>query len=102
MVLIALDKSTRGHFKYHFTFIYNDCTLKYIIIIRYLKISEENSKRPDLLLFPCNYCQTEVFNITAQHMSHLLVKPTLWFPTRSDTNQAAQSQKQARSLKFQI
>ena len=27
-------------------------------------------------------------------------KPTMWFPNRSDTNQAAQSQKQARSLKF--
>ena len=29
-------------------------------------------------------------------------KPTIWFPNRSDTNQAVQSQKQARSLKFQI
>ena len=26
----------------------------------------------------------------------------MWFPNRSDTNQAVQSQKQARSLKFQI
>ena len=26
----------------------------------------------------------------------------MWFPNRSDTNQAAQSQKQARSLKFWI
>ena len=26
----------------------------------------------------------------------------MWFPNRSDTNQAAQSQKQARSLKFRI
>ena len=26
----------------------------------------------------------------------------MWFPSRSDTNRAAQSQKQARSLKFQI
>ena len=29
-------------------------------------------------------------------------KPTMWFPNRSDTNQAAQSQKQARRLKFLI
>ena len=29
-------------------------------------------------------------------------KPTMWFLDRSDTNQAAQSQKQARSLKFRI
>ena len=26
----------------------------------------------------------------------------MWFPNRLDTNQAVQSQKQARSLKFQI
>ena len=35
-------------------------------------------------------------------MSYLVGKPTMWFPNRSDTNQAVQSQKQARSLKFQI
>ena len=29
-------------------------------------------------------------------------KPTMWFPNRSDTNQAVQSQKRARSLKFRI
>ena len=29
-------------------------------------------------------------------------KPTIWVPTRSDTNRAVQSQKQARSLKFRI
>ena len=29
-------------------------------------------------------------------------KPTLWFPTWSDTNQAVQLQKIARGLKFQI
>ena len=27
-------------------------------------------------------------------------KPTMWFPNRSDTNQAVQAQKRARSLKF--
>ena len=27
-------------------------------------------------------------------------KPTMWFPNRSDTNQAAQSKKQARSFGF--
>ena len=35
-------------------------------------------------------------------MSRLVGKPTMWFLNRSDTNQAAQSQKQARSLKFRI
>ena len=29
-------------------------------------------------------------------------KPTFWFPTRSDTNQAVQSQKMARGLKFHV
>ena len=29
-------------------------------------------------------------------------KPTFWFPTWSDTNQAVQSHKMARSLKFRI
>ena len=29
-------------------------------------------------------------------------KPTLWFPTRSDTNRSVQSQKRARILKFRI
>ena len=35
-------------------------------------------------------------------MNRLMGKPTMWFPNRSDTNQAVKSQKQARSLKFQI
>ena len=35
-------------------------------------------------------------------MSRLVGKPTIWFPKGSDTNQAVQSQKQARSLKFRI
>ena len=35
-------------------------------------------------------------------MSCLVGKPTMWFPNRFDTNQAVQSQKQARSLKFRI
>ena len=29
-------------------------------------------------------------------------KPTVWFPTRSDSNRAVQPQKMARSLKFQM
>ena len=37
---------------------------------------------------------------TLLKLSRLMGKPTTWFPNRSDTNQAAQSQKQARSLKF--
>ena len=37
-----------------------------------------------------------------QYVSRLVGKPTMWFPTRSDTNQPVQSQKRARSLKFRI
>ena len=36
------------------------------------------------------------------YLSHLVGKPTMWFLNGSDTNQAVQSQKQARSLKFRI
>ena len=34
------------------------------------------------------------------YLSRLMGKPTIWLPNRSDTNQAVQAQKQARSLKF--
>ena len=37
-----------------------------------------------------------------QQMSHLVGKPTMWFPNRSDTNWPVQAQKTARSLKFRI
>ena len=35
-------------------------------------------------------------------MSRVVRKPTFWFPTWSDTNQAVQPQKMARGLKFRI
>ena len=35
-------------------------------------------------------------------MGHLVGKQTMWPPNRSDTNQPAQAQKRARSLKFRI
>ena len=35
-------------------------------------------------------------------MSRLMRKPTFWFLTWSDTNQAVQLQKMARGLKFRI
>ena len=36
------------------------------------------------------------------YLSRLMDKPTMWFPTRSDTNRSVQSQKQARSFKFRM
>ena len=38
----------------------------------------------------------------SRQMSHVMGKPTFWFPTSSDTNQAVQLQKMARGLKFRI
>ena len=35
-------------------------------------------------------------------VSHVMRKPTFWFPTWSDTNQVVQLQNTARGLKFQI
>ena len=37
-----------------------------------------------------------------RQMSRVMRKPTFWFPTWSDTNQAIQLQKMARGLKFRI
>ena len=37
-----------------------------------------------------------------KHLRRLVGKLTMWFLNRSDTNQAVQLQKQARSLKFGI
>ena len=34
------------------------------------------------------------------YRSRLVGKPTMWFPNRSDTNQAVQAQKMARDWKF--
>ena len=36
------------------------------------------------------------------HLSLCVRKPTIWVPTRSDTNRAVQSQKMARGWKFWI
>ena len=35
-----------------------------------------------------------------KYLSHLVEKPTIGFPNRSDTNRPVKLQKQARSLKF--
>ena len=44
----------------------------------------------------------DIFIFLSYFMSHLVRKPTLWFPTRSNTNRPAPSQKMARGLKFRI
>ena len=44
-------------------------------------------------------CDIRIMRI---HMSLRMRKPTIWVPTRSDTNRPVQSQKHAGSLKFWI
>ena len=39
---------------------------------------------------------------SGKHMSRLVGKPTMWFPTRPDTNRPVQTQKRARILKFRF
>ena len=34
------------------------------------------------------------------YLSHVMRKPTMWFPNKSDTNRAVQPQKMARGWKF--
>ena len=66
------------------------------------------SKNPVFFMARLNsYTSIECFRsalmcILTLYLSRLVGKPTMWFLNRSDTNQAVQSQKQARSLKFQI
>ena len=45
---------------------------------------------------------TSYFTVIISNLSHVMRKPTFWFPTWSDTNQAVQLQKMARGLKFWI
>ena len=47
-----------------------------------------------------SYCSRYVF--VQNHKSRVMIKPTFWFPTWSNTNQAVQLQKMARGLKFWI
>ena len=47
-------------------------------------------------------CTSNEGRSLVDYISHLVKKPTMWFLNRSDTYQAVQSQKQARSLKFRI
>ena len=61
-----------------------------------------------ILYMPTINIKTKIYVIfdSLQHMkvnlSRVMRKPMFWFPTWSDTNQAVQLQKMARSLKFRI
>ena len=45
-------------------------------------------------------CPPHRFTNTHYYLSHVMRKPTIWFPNRSDTNRAAQAQKMTRCLKL--
>ena len=71
--------------------------------------NRSNKKQDCLLLVGCHHDvmkSPEVLpNLLSYHnynISHLVGKPTMWFPNRSDTNRPVQAQKRARSLKFRI
>ena len=53
-------------------------------------------------VFYCIYCAFLMMGKRKVYMSRVMRKPTFWFLTWSDTNQAVQLQKMARGLKFRI
>ena len=62
-----------------------------------------NSPMPlilDKLKRDAQFLAIKIVLIVFYHLSHLVGKPTMWFPNRSDTNRDIQSQKMVRSLKF--
>ena len=61
------------------------------------KIDQERAKTKALAERTNRRLSATVFYL---YLSHLMEKPTMWYPNRSDTNRPVQSQKQARSLKF--
>ena len=52
------------------------------------------------VLSPRDLVFRPVLGTKTVQMSHLVGKPTMWFPNRYDTNRPVKLQKQARSLKF--
>ena len=50
----------------------------------------------------CSDSEIDMGHCLKLYLSPVMKKPTFWFLTRSDTNQAVQSQKMARGLKFRI
>ena len=53
-------------------------------------------------LFVCLLKTSFLMLMNQLEMSRVMRKPTFWFLTMSDTNQAVQPQKIARGLKFRI
>ena len=56
-----------------------------------------------IIIASCNaHVVVNLESWSANHLSHLVGKPIMWFLNRSDTNRAAQAQINARCLKFWI
>ena len=69
----------------------------------YLNLLRLSSKICRLYCFLAFSSQYACFSMQVRirrHLSHLVEKPKMWFPNRSDTNRPVQLQKQTRSLKF--
>ena len=60
----------------------------------------ETRKASDLITDTNQLAQPKIH--FGDNLRHVMRKPTFWFPTWSDTNQAIQLQKMARGLKFGI
>ena len=66
-----------------------------------------NKLNKNVKVFPCieHYhipCIISFGGNVFLHLSRLVGKPTMWFPTRSNTNRPVQAQKMARGWKFWI
>ena len=62
----------------------------------------ENFSGKEFDIFFIFMLKTYVVGIYEYNMSLCMRKPTIWVPTRSDTNRAVQAQKMVRDLKFWI
>ena len=61
----------------------------------------ESTQLSGVIIGAITMCQNRL-GLQLDHLSRLMGKPTMWFTNRSDTNQAVQVQKQARSMIFRI
>ena len=66
----------------------------------YLPTRNHSYPHPSLPLILFSPFSEKKKKFILHEMSHLVEKPTMWFPNRSDINRSVQSQKRARSLKF--
>ena len=69
------------------------------LVISCLRAEYSHEKCAHLKDYLCHFFTTK---LPGDNLSRVMRKPTFWFPTWSDTNQAVRLQKTARGLKFRI